>query len=104
MMARFALLALLAAGCAAQIGDACESSVDCGRGLQCDLSQPEGYCTATPCDVNDCPTEAACIRFLDDSTWCMARCEEDGDCRDGYVCVRNFGDTAFCNSQPFTAK
>lgn len=99
-----AILFAFVAGCAAQVGDECESSVDCGRALDCDLSQPGGYCTVSPCTVNGCPEEAACITFPDDTTWCMARCESGDDCRDGYTCVQNYGDVGFCNAQPFLGR
>lgn len=95
------IIVLLAAACASQVGDPCENGTQCGPGLDCDLTQPEGYCTQTPCEVNGCPEEAACIKFEDKSTFCMARCDSSSDCRDNYVCVNNFGDIAFCNSVPF---
>ncbi len=91
---------LLLGGCTALVGDACESDTDCGQALRCDQSQPGGYCTVTSCTVNECPEEAACIQFQDDSRYCMLRCEESSDCRDGYVCVADFGDSAFCNATP----
>jgi hypothetical protein len=89
---------LFAPGCIAQVGDACETNVECGQALFCDLSQPSGYCTVTPCEIGECPKDSACIRFDDDSTYCMQRCEDSDDCRDDYVCVGNFGDVPFCNS------
>ena len=92
---------LMAAGCAAQVGDACEPNNDCGRELSCDLSQTAGYCTVSPCAKNECPTEAVCIAFDDGTSHCMARCESTGDCRDEYVCVDNYGDAPFCNSHPY---
>jgi hypothetical protein len=96
------VIALLG-GCAAKVGDACETSTDCGTQLSCETSQTDGYCTITPCEVNGCPDEAVCIVFPDDSTFCMARCDAAADCRDGYVCVDNFGDAPFCNNAPYTA-
>ena len=94
-----ALLTLV--GCAAKVGDACETNTECGIELSCDLSQPDGYCTASPCQPNECPDESACIAFPDRSAFCMLRCEEDDDCRSGYVCVGNYGDVAFCNASPY---
>ncbi len=84
-------------GCASEVGDSCETSTECGTELTCDLSQPGGYCTKTPCEVNGCPEEAVCIRFDDDSTHCMRRCNENDDCRDSYVCEEQFGDAPFCS-------
>jgi hypothetical protein len=62
----FVLVAMLAAGCGKQIGDACIVSSDCDPNGQrlCDTSQKEGYCTIMGCDFDTCPTEAACIRFF----------------------------------------
>ncbi|HIA00419.1 MAG TPA: hypothetical protein EYN06_04790 [Myxococcales bacterium] len=95
------IIVVLATACASQVGDPCENSTQCGPSLDCDLTQPDGYCTQKPCVVNGCPDEAACIKFEDESTFCMARCDSSSDCRDDYVCVDNFGDIAFCNSVPF---
>jgi len=92
---------LLLGSCAAKVGDACEVNTDCGNGLSCDQAQPEGYCTASPCQTNECPDEAVCVDFKDGSSFCMLRCEKGGDCRDGYVCVDNYGDAPFCNGAPF---
>jgi hypothetical protein len=65
-MRYFVLVAMLAAGCGKQIGDACIVSSDCDPNGQraCDPSQKGGYCTIVGCDYNTCPTEAACIRFF----------------------------------------
>ncbi len=96
-------LLLVALGCTPLVGDECTTNADCGTALVCDSSQPAGYCTRSPCTPNSCPEEAVCIEFPDESTWCMARCESSGDCRDDYVCVDNYGDLPFCNPQPFVA-
>ena len=106
MMRRCLLLALLLAGCAAKVGDPCETSTDCGRDLQCDLSQTDGYCTVTPCLVNECPDEAVCVTFPDNQPYCVARCEADGDCRDGYVCVKDYpqADAPFCGLVHFVER
>ena len=102
MRALMLLLLASALGCTPKVGDECTSNTDCGQELECDRAQPSGYCTQTPCEVNGCPTEAACIRFDDESTWCMLRCKSNGDCRDGYVCEKAFGDTPFCVSVHYT--
>lgn len=97
-------LAVLIFGCAPAVGDTCEVNTDCGRELVCDTSQPEGYCTRSPCEPGTCPSEGVCIAFDDGSHFCMKRCEKSDDCRDGYVCVDNFGDAPFCNSAPYLGK
>jgi len=89
-------------GCAAEVGDECSTNTDCGTELFCDSSMAGGYCTRSPCETNQCPEEAVCIRFDDNSTYCMKRCDSDGDCRGGYVCVREFGDAPFCNQVQYT--
>jgi hypothetical protein len=61
-----ALLAVTAVGCGHNIGDSCNSNVDCDpTGLRfCDISAPSGYCTIDGCDVGTCPDEATCVRFF----------------------------------------
>jgi hypothetical protein len=60
-----ALVALLAVACSHQIGDSCQTSVDCDPSgtRACDLSQPGGYCTIQGCDETTCPSEATCVRY-----------------------------------------
>lgn len=96
-------LALVALGCAPKIGDDCTSSTDCsinGDRL-CDTTQPGGYCTVFNCEPDTCPEEAQCVAFdmqIDpacydpqhwgrfERTFCMLRCDNNGDCRSGYLC------------------
>jgi hypothetical protein len=60
------VLALFAAGCGKEIGDACIISTDCDPNGQriCDSSQKEGYCTIQGCNFDTCPSESECIRFF----------------------------------------
>ncbi|HEY7953966.1 MAG TPA: hypothetical protein VII38_01700 [Polyangia bacterium] len=63
----FAVLALATvSGCGHNIGDSCTVNVDCSIAGDrfCDISSPGGYCTVDGCDVDTCPSEAVCIRFL----------------------------------------
>jgi hypothetical protein len=108
------LLVLFVAGCAPEIGDACDTSTDCSQGGErlCDVAQPGGYCTVFDCEAGKCPEEATCVVFgvspstvdaCEDPTgtnpsqrsFCMVTCREDSDCRvgEGYVCLppRNAG-------------
>ncbi|HTA18486.1 MAG TPA: hypothetical protein VK989_04300 [Polyangia bacterium] len=64
-MSLLALVALLAVACSHQIGDSCQTSVDCDPSgtRACDLSQPGGYCTIQGCDETTCPSEATCVRY-----------------------------------------
>ena len=106
----FALVAALAAfasGCTPQIGDKCVLNTDCSvQGtLQCDTSQPNGYCTFFDCAPDTCQNQATCVLFqaaipgcpYDDyqapartgRTMCLKQCHKNSDCResDGYICT-----------------
>jgi hypothetical protein len=93
--------------CTPKIGDSCRVSTDCSTqgDRLCDTSQPGGYCTQLNCQGNGCFDEASCVLFgsavpgcvYDDRagrfgsrvarSFCAAKCESNGDCRDGYVCA-----------------
>ena len=95
------------AGCTPKIGDDCISSLDCSQAGDrlCDATQPGGYCTLFNCEPDSCPEDdGICVAFgaeldpvcreKDDSEWarfertfCMAACDDDDDCREGYECV-----------------
>lgn len=98
----FLALATLAVGCKPKIGDSCSSSSDCSAQADrlCDTTQPGGYCTLFNCEPGTCPEdESVCVAFneslCDDPlrtprfqrTFCMATCDDDGDCRSEYACV-----------------
>jgi len=57
---------LLIAGCGHNIGDSCQTNVDCSpQGDRfCDRAPPGGYCTQENCDINSCPGNSVCIRFF----------------------------------------
>lgn len=103
VMALALVLGTVGLACAPKIGDNCTSSTDCSQNGDrlCDTTQPGGYCTVFNCEPDTCPEEAQCIAFdqrLDpacsdpqswarfERTFCMRRCDNDGDCRSGYVC------------------
>jgi len=91
------LLALLfILGCGKEIGDSCSSTNDCPTGAVCDTSPPGGYCTITPCYSGDCPSEAKCIDYGMDNSFCMRRCNDDYDCRSGYSCVTTLTKANVC--------
>lgn len=101
--------AMALAACTPKIGDDCKLSTDCSLSSSsnrlCDTSQPGGYCTEFNCTGNGCGDDAACTLFeaalpgcgYDDRNgssgartaraFCVATCESNGDCRDGYTCV-----------------
>jgi hypothetical protein len=101
-----AVVALATSACAPHIGDHCNVNSDCSiqGNLQCDTSQPNGYCTQFNCTPNACPNNAACVAVnaavpgcpYDDYhapsrtavNMCLQSCSKDSDCRtsDGYVC------------------
>jgi hypothetical protein len=102
-----ALLTALAAGCKPKIGDDCQLSTDCSAAGDrlCDITAPGGYCTVYNCEPGACPEdESVCVEFgaersshsecIDPQspspyarTFCMAVCDSDDDCRDGYKCA-----------------
>lgn len=102
-----AAIASVAIACTPEIGDKCIVSTDCSvRGDRlCDNSQPGGYCTQLNCRAGSCADEGSCVLFgsalpgcgFDDRagpfgsrvgrSFCMAQCESDSDCREGYTCV-----------------
>lgn len=98
-------IALCAAGCTPSIGDGCEANSDCATDHTCDLSQPGGYCTITPCPREGCPGGSVCIRFSEIESWCMQECGLYAYCRESYTCLNNYHDPidpelimpAFCN-------
>jgi len=81
------LLLLVTSGCAPEVGDPCGSSLECGAEMICDLSLPEGYCTAGNCEFLGCPEAGICITFPNTEEWCMTACSSNDDCRDGYDCI-----------------
>jgi hypothetical protein len=106
-LAALCLLLSVSAGCGRGIGDACETSLRCSAGgtRLCDMTQPGGYCTLAACQPGNCPSEAVCVTFWQNSdeegasaadrnrlstNYCMRKCEERSDCRDddGYDCIR----------------
>jgi hypothetical protein len=98
--------AALLSGCTPHIGDKCAVNSDCSLqgNLQCDTSQPNGYCTLFNCTSNSCQNNAACVAVnasvpgctYNDYTspsrtsvnMCLESCSKDADCRtgDGYDC------------------
>ena len=103
LIARALFLALvlslgLTTACAPAIGDDCTNDAQCstGDGEVCDISVEGGYCTVQDCQVNGCPDDAVCITFDQTSSYCMAYCEDDDECRDGQVCRRDIGSEGFC--------
>lgn len=100
------LVALLGLACQPQIGDECQTSVDCSQGGErlCDITQPGGYCTVFNCEPGGCPEDSVCIAFgaqLSNASmctdlnglsrftrsFCMATCGSRADCRSGYACA-----------------
>jgi hypothetical protein len=102
-------IALVAVGCKPKIGEDCAISTDCSLNGDrlCDITQPGGYCTVFNCEPNGCPDDATCVAFSEGTcstvtvstrlrrTFCMATCEDDGDCRGGdYRCIDTTNDPA----------
>ena len=92
--------ALPLAGCGALVGDSCEVDTDCGTGLLCDTTLPEGYCTLGDCSRLGCADKGICVHYDDYTSFCMAPCESSSDCREGYACLSEPGPHAFCGLTP----
>jgi hypothetical protein len=101
-MRAFGLLTalVLLTACATDIGDACSSDAECGTGRVCDRSSRGGYCTVSPCTPNSCPENSVCVEFENQQTFCMALCDNGGDCRGGYFCDKRTGAAPFCREKP----
>lgn len=108
-MIRTALIVLclgsLAVACSPGVGDACSTNSDCGSDRVCDKSQPDGYCTRTPCVRTGCPGDSVCVVYADQVSYCMQRCGPFNFCREQYTCLEGYpkyqapGETypAFCS-------
>jgi hypothetical protein len=80
------------AACGPKIGDDCTESLDCATDGSrfCDYTQPDGYCLIPNCHGDECAEDSVCVQFGSREqarTFCMATCEDDGDCRDAYRCA-----------------
>lgn len=96
--ALFLLLALmLVPACGTAIGDSCSSDSQCPSGAYCDRTMPGGYCTTGGCRPGDCPSGSVCVEFSNTDSYCMDRCNDDGDCRDDYNCFTSIGLWPFCS-------
>ncbi|MBU0552779.1 hypothetical protein KKB55_21245 [Myxococcota bacterium] len=93
------ILLLALPACGKVIGDECISDLECDTGQVCDRASEGGYCTVTPCEVGACPDDGVCVTFEDGRSWCMARCDDSGDCRDGYACDKSLADHGFCRQR-----
>ena len=77
------------------IGGACEDDGACG-GTSCLVDQPGGLCSQA-CELTCPDREGSPTTFcvaLEESGYCVARCETGLDCREGYVCreMERYGD------------
>jgi hypothetical protein len=75
-----AVAATAASGCRREIGDECNTAVDCNPNgsRSCDATQPGGYCTIQGCDERSCPEEAACLRYFP-AQYLTRACDPDSD-------------------------
>lgn len=89
-------LLLCVSACQPEIGESCQSSLDCSSqgNRYCDLSQPGGYCTLPGCEEGSCPDEGVCVAFRPEDprlsiNYCMYGCDNGSDCRgdEGYRCL-----------------
>ena len=82
--------------CKGDIGDECITSAQCQAGQICDLISAGGYCTISPCEPDLCPQDSVCVTFENDDQFCMATCQSDNDCREGYRCDQELASEPFC--------
>ncbi|MBI2378802.1 MAG: hypothetical protein HYV07_32710 [Deltaproteobacteria bacterium] len=99
MIDRAALAALVASVLAcddftASIGSSCTSGDQCPESFStvCITSWRDGYCTEYDCEASSCPTGSACVSGLSfvgfpSDDFCLASCQGDTDCRQGYRCA-----------------
>ena len=84
------LFFLLLPSCKSDVGDPCTETTDCEVNLICEDSFKDGYCLKYRCNLDSedsCPAEAQCTLFKDrNSTYCLAKCNKDEDCRESYSC------------------
>lgn len=103
--------ALLGTACGSEIGDSCNTSIDCSPNgdRYCELSEssPGGYCTVVGCDYDTCPDEAVCVRFFsavstnlpcDPDTEDIGTddCTPDELCTVGGTCMPRQAETRYC--------
>jgi serine protease len=74
-----------------ELGDSCAASSECGGGLYCEDSLPDGYCSTDCSSSSDCPDGGLCFSLEDIAgevyQVCLKPCTEDAECgRAGYVC------------------
>jgi hypothetical protein len=73
----FVVIMLALSGCEASIGDSCSTSNECPTGTVCDTDSPGGYCLVAQCESDEeCPEEAACIRFTESQAFCLKKCKK----------------------------
>lgn len=95
LLALFAPLLLAACGLGpSRVGDACAVPEDCPERATsaCIRGWPDGYCTEFACTLGSCPSGSRCvtgIEFLNVEIreFCLATCDDQRDCRDGYRCA-----------------
>jgi len=90
LMTLVLFLSLFFMACSTTVGDSCTEDSDCDTGLLCDTSFPNGYCLKSSCNIYDkdsCTDNSQCTYFDEtETTYCLAKCNENSDCRDDYSC------------------
>ena len=80
-------------------GAACDGADECtGSVCMPEENFPNGYCTELECEVGACAgADAVCVEFREGANGCLAGCEDDDDCRNGYSCqLAGGGDVTAC--------
>lgn len=72
------------------VGDGCQAAIECGD-LDCLSDLPGGLCTEACerfCPDRDGAAGTFCVDLgFDDGGRCVATCDDDAQCRDGYACT-----------------
>ena len=108
-------VALSTGACSSEIGDACETNIECSPNGDriCDTAQSEGYCTVQGCSAGSCPSEAVCVVFypvnllstpcdpatedvVDPTITATDRCRGDQVCLSSGVCAQVSLANRFC--------
>ena len=70
-----------------KVGEACERSSECKKGLVCGHEQLGRLCTAPCASSTDCDELGSNLMCLGDIKHCTKRCTRHGDCPETHACI-----------------
>ncbi len=74
------------------VGSACVTDKDCDPdgSIRCiGDGFPGGYCSQIDCKTGGCSADSECYILASGVRACLAKCESNADCRQGYACTDN---------------